>query len=122
RVRPGQLSLDQYAWLPRIALVSASAGYFGDNRWGGSMGIARPLAQGALLLDAQADVTGFVSFGPGAVEYSTPDFWTGFGGLIWRPSLRDVAVRAHLQRYLSGDHGVEVEVRRSIGDLDAGVF
>lgn len=122
QVRPGQLSLDQYAWLPQVALVSASGGFFGDNRWGGSLGIARPIAEGVLLLDAQVDVTGFLSFGPGAVEYSTPDFWTGFGGVVWRPPFRDVAVRAHVQRYLGGDRGAEVEVRRSIGDLDAGVF
>lgn len=121
RVRPGQGTLDQFAWLPRVALASASAGFFGDNRWGLSLGAARPLAQGALLLDAQADVTGFLSFDDAGVEYSSPDRWTGFGGLVWRPPFLDVAVRAHAARYLGLDRGVELEVRRTMGDLDLGI-
>jgi hypothetical protein len=42
RVRPGRTSLDQFLWVPRAALLSASAGYFGDDRWGVSAGAARP--------------------------------------------------------------------------------
>src|SRR5439155_7840395 len=109
-------------WVPRAALLSASLGLFGDNRWGVSLGAARPVAHGALLFDAQADLTGFVSFGPGPVTYSTPDLRTGFGALTWRTPIPDVALRASAARFLGRDQSVELEVRRTMGDLDLGVF
>ncbi|MBI5710832.1 MAG: YjbH domain-containing protein [Candidatus Eisenbacteria bacterium] len=122
RVRPGPLALDQYAWVPGVALVTASAGYFGDNRYGGSLGLARPLTGGRVVLDCQTDVSGYVAFGaPEGVEYAVPRHWSGFGGVTWHPGW-DAAVRARAARFLSGDRGVELEVRRSFRDLDIGFF
>ena len=51
RVRPGRASLDQFGWIPGMALVSFSGGYFGDNRYGFSAGAARPLHDGDWLVD-----------------------------------------------------------------------
>ena len=122
RFRPGPLALDQYAWIPGAALVTGSAGYFGDNRYGGSLGAARPLAGGRVLLDAQADLTGYVAFGTaGGTEYAVPRHWSLFGSVTWHPG-RDAAIRARAARFLSGDRGVELEVRRSFRDLDIGFF
>ena len=120
-VRPGPLALQQFAWIPHAGLLSVDGGYFGDNRYGGSVGLARPLAGGRVLLDVQGDLTGFLAFGPNGTEYSNPGHWTGFGALIWRPGL-DVAVRARAARFLYGDDGLELEVRRSFGDTDIAFF
>jgi hypothetical protein len=121
RVRPGILSLEQFAWIPSAGLLSLDAGYFGANRYGGAVGLARPVAGGRFLLDAEGSLTGFISFGPGGTEYSNPAHWTGSGALSWRPGL-DLSVRVRAARFLYGDQGVELEVRRSFGDLDVAFF
>lgn len=120
QTRPEPLALDQFAWLPGVALMSASAGMFGDNRWGFSLGAARPIAQGRFLLDAQADYTGFIAFVDGGL-FSSPTRFSGFGGLTWRAG-QDVSVRVRVQRYILGDQGVEVAVNRAVHDMTLGVF
>jgi len=122
RVRPGRMSLDQFAWAPGGALVSASAGYFGDHRWGAAFGASRPLAEGAVLLDAQIERTGYVAFADSGTFYSIPRATSGHVGVSVRPGYSDVAVRAQAARFLYGDNGVELEVRRSLGDLDLAYF
>ena len=120
-VRPGPVALEQFAWIPRAGLLSLNGGYFGDNRYGSSAGLARPLAGGRFLLDAQADLTGFIAFGPNGTEYSKPTHWTGFAACSWHPGL-DVSVRARAVRFLYGDRGVELEVRRNFGNTEIAFF
>jgi hypothetical protein len=124
RVRPGPLSFHQFLWLRGVALLSASAGYFGDERYGGSIGVARPLYQGEVLLDAQADLTGFLAFPETGVLYSAARHVSGFAGLTWRPRVPgvDLALTARAARYLYGDRGLELEMRRTLGDLDLAYF
>jgi hypothetical protein len=121
RVRPGLMTLEQFAWVDGIGLVSGTAGLLGSNRYGVSVGAARPLAQGAFLLDAQADLTGYIAF-PGGMEYSGLSRWTAFGGVTWRAPSLDLAVRVRGARYLYADQGAEIEVRRSMGNLDLAFF
>ncbi len=121
RVRPGLAALEQFTWIPRTGLLSVDAGYFGDNRYGGVIGLARPLAGGRFLLDAEGDLTGFIAFGPGGTQYSDPSHLTGYGAVTWRPGL-DLSVRGRVARFLYGDDGVELEVRRAFGDFDIAFF
>lgn len=122
RLRPGRMSLDQYAWIPGMSLVSVSGGYFGENRYGFSAGVARPFAQGAWLLDAQIDRTGFLAFTGEGTLYSSMERTSGFAGVTWRPGFADVALRVRGAKFLYGDRGVDVEIKRAIGDLDVGYF
>ena len=124
RVRPGPVWLQQFAWLPGVALLSASAGYFGEQRYGGSLGLARPLLQGELLLDAQADLTGFLAFPQAGITYSAARHVSGFAGATWRPRLPgvDLALTARAARFLFGDQGIDLEARRTLGDLDVAYF
>ncbi|HEY3216409.1 MAG TPA: YjbH domain-containing protein [Candidatus Eisenbacteria bacterium] len=122
QVRPGPTLLEQYAWAPGTALLSATAGLFGNNRYGLSAGIARPLGHGSFLLDAQVDLTGFIAFPDSGITYSTPSWWTGFAGVTYRPPAFDLAVRARAARFLFGDDGVELEVKRTMGDIDAALY
>jgi hypothetical protein len=121
RVRPGLMTFEQFGWLRNAALVSGTAGLLGSNRYGVSIGAARPLAQGAFLMDAQADLTGYVAF-PGGLEYSGLSRFTGFAGVTWRPPTLDLAVRLRAARFLYSDTGAEIEVRRSMGNLDLAFF
>jgi hypothetical protein len=121
-VRPGLVSLEQFAWVPRAALTTATAGLLGDNRYGFSIGAARPIASGALLLDTQADLTGFISFDSDGVVYSDMKQHSGFVGLTYRPPAYDVALRLRVEQFLYGDRGVEFEFKRSFGDLDFALF
>ncbi len=122
RVRPGRMSLDQFLWLPRAALMSISGGYFGDNRWGASVGAARPLAEGAWLLDAQLERTGFLAFTETGTLYSIPDRTSGFAGVTYRPPFADLSLRLRAGQFLYGDRGVDLELRRAIGDFEVGYF
>ena len=122
RVRPGPLTLEQFAWMRGAVLFSATAGSFADNRYGLSLGMAHPWRQGSWLVDAQADLTGFMAYSGSSSEFSTPSRWTGFCGVTWRPPAFDVAVRTRVARFLSRDRGVEVEVKRSLGNLDVAFF
>lgn len=121
RFRPGNVSLEQFAWIPRVALASVSAGYFGDNRYGVSIGAARPIAGGAFLVDAQFDRTGYVAFA-GETVYSGLEANSGYAGLAWRPAFVDVTVRGKLAQFLYGDRGAELELTRRFDDLEIGYF
>src|SRR5439155_1476861 len=120
--RPGTIKLDQFAWIPKVALASASAGLFGDNRYGGSIGLARPLDEGRVLLDAQADVTGFVAFESSGLSYSGMHQFSSFGGVTWNLPWFDSALRLRAGQFLYGDRGVHAEFRRSFGDFDYALF
>lgn len=122
RTRPGPITLEQFGWLPGIALVSGTVGSFADNRYGFSFGAARPLAGGAFLIDAQADLTGFIAFPATGIEYSGLERFTGFAGMTWRPPGLDLAVRLRAERFVYGDQGAEIELRRAMGDLDVALF
>jgi hypothetical protein len=122
KIRPGPLLLDQYAWVPGVALVSGTAGALGDNRYGLSLGAARPMRQGEILLDVQSDWTGYMAFEDSGFVYSAPNRWTGFADLTYRPPGLDLGIRLRAARYLHGDNGLELELSRAMGDLDVAMF
>jgi hypothetical protein len=122
RVRPGPTLIEQFAWLPGLALLSGTAGILADNRYGVSFGAARPVAGGAFLLDAQADVTGYLAFPDYGTEFSAMNRFSGFGGVTWRPPGIDFAARLRGERFLYGDNGVELETRRTFEDLEVAFF
>ena len=122
RVRPGRMSLDQFLWFPVLGLGSFSGGYFGEYRWGFSVGGAKPLRQGEWLLDAQLDRTGFLAFPEGGAVYSPLSRWSAFAGVTYRPPFADVALRVRGGQFLFGDRGVEFEVERTLGDVSVGYF
>ncbi len=121
-VRPGPVTLEQFGWSPGAALFSGTAGLLGNNRYGLSAGIARPLRGGEILLDAQSDLSGFIAFNDDAVAYSTPNRWSGFAGVSYRPPHLDLGVRLRAARFIRGDQGIEVEVKRALGDVDVAFF
>ena len=118
KVRPGPVMFEQFAWSPGAALVSACGGLLGNNRYGMSFGVARPLRGGEILLDTQADVSGFFAVSDSGINYSTPSRWTGFVGISYRPPGLDLNVRLRAARYIQNDQGYELEMRRAMGDVD----
>jgi hypothetical protein len=122
KVRPGPMMFEQFAWSRGTALVSVCGGLLGNNRYGASLGIARPLRSGELLLDGQADVTGFFAVSDSGINYSTPSRWTGFVGMAYRPPGLDLSVRLRAARFIHEDQGFELEVRRFMGDMDVAFY
>jgi hypothetical protein len=118
RVRAGPILFEQYGWSPGTALVSACGGIFGSNRYGLSFGIARPLRGGEILLDSQADVTGFFASTDSGTTYSSLGRWTGFVGMSYRPPRLDLNVRLRAAKFLEKDRGIELEVSRLMGDFE----
>jgi hypothetical protein len=121
-IRPGISTLEQFGWLPGSLLGSASGGIFDDHRYGVSAGVARPAFGGLVLLDAQADLTGYLAFPDSGVSYSTPEVWTGFGAVTLRHPTLSASLRVRVERYLYGDNGVEVQLRRRMGDIELALF
>lgn len=122
QVRVSHASLDQFGWVRGLALVSASAGYFGDNRWGLSIGAARPIRGGEWLVDLQVDRTGFLALAGEGTYYSSLERTSGFAGVTYRPPVSDIALKARAAQFLHGDRGVEFEARRTFDDLDVAYF
>lgn len=122
RVRPGPVTLEHFTWIPGGVLMSGTVGIFGANRYGASFGAARPLRGGSFLIDAQADLTGYLAFPATGGEYSDLSLWTAFAGLTYRPPALDLAIRLRVQQFLYSDRGAELELRRSMGDLDVAFF
>jgi len=122
RVRPGRASVDQFAWIPGMSLVSFSGGFFGENRWGVSVGAARPFHGGDWLLDLQADRTGFLAFPSTGTLYSPLDRTSGFAGLTVHPPIADLAIKLRAGQFLYGDRGVDLEVRRAFDDVEVAYF
>lgn len=122
RSRPGPATLEQFAWLGRVGLGSASFGLFGLNRWGMSLGLARPFAGGAFLIDGRLDETGFWAWSDSGIAYSELSQTSGYLGVTYRPPLWDLAIRVRAAQYLYNDQGVEVELERSLGDFDLAFF
>ncbi len=118
RFRPGLGMLEQFAWVPGVALTSAAAGLFGDNRYGVSVGAARPLFGGRFLVDGQLDYTGFVSFEEQGLVYSSVSQVSSFLGASWRIPRYDATVTVRGGQYLYGDLGTELQFKRSFGDVD----
>src|SRR5262249_52926936 len=118
RIRPGPMMFEQYGWSPGNALVSVCGGLFGFNRYGMSFGIARPLRGGGVLIDSQADITGFFGASDSGLTYSSLSRWTGFFGVGYRPPGLDLNVRLRAAKFLESDKGVELEVSRLMGDLE----
>jgi len=121
-VRPGVVTLEQLAWLPRAGLASATVGLFPDNRFGGSAGLARPISGGRFIVDAQADLTGFIAFESGGFTYSTPKQWSAYGGLTWNVPVFDAALRLRAGQFLYGDRGAMLDFRRNFGDFEYQLF
>ncbi len=118
RIRPGPITFEQYGWSPGNALVSVTGGLLGFNRYGMSFGVARPLRGGELLLDSQADITGFFAASDSGLTYSTMDRWTGFVGVSYRPPGLDLNVRLRAEKFVEKDQGLELAVIRQMGDLE----
>ncbi|NOT34416.1 MAG: hypothetical protein HOP12_09630 [Candidatus Eisenbacteria bacterium] len=121
-LRPGPSGLEQFGWIRGVGLASITGGIFDDNRYGFSFGVARPIAQGTVLFDAQADYSGFLAFEPDGISYSRPGLWTGFAGVTVHPPGLDVAVRMRVAQFVYNDRGVEFEIQRPFGDLDVALF
>jgi len=122
RSRPGPQTLEQYGWLGTLGLGSGTVGLFSSNRYGFSLGLARPFAQGQWLIDGQVDGTGFWAATDSGLTYSSLDRTSGYVGVTWRPRMVDVAFRLKLERFLYGDDGIEAEMERTLGDLDIAFF
>lgn len=117
-VRPGVITFEQFKWIPRGALVSGTVGLLGENRYGGSVGAARPFQGGRFLADAQVDVTGFVAFEDAGLKYSSATTVSGFGGVSWSMPRFDSVLRLRGGRFLYGDKGAQLEFRRTFGDFE----
>src|SRR5262249_43433330 len=121
-VRPGQITIDQFAWIPYVGLGSGTVGLLGDNRYGGSIGAARPVAGGRVMAAAQLDLPGFVAFNKSGLDYSDPTTWSSYAGMAWNLPIFDAEARVRAGQFLYGDKGIRFDFRRAYGDFEYTAF
>lgn len=118
-VRPGLLTASQVWRFPRGVWASVAAGYFSQRRYGVDVEALRFFGRGRLGLGGRLGYTGFASYTNGEWLYGDLDTvtWTAYATVAVWPAL-GLAVQPAVSRFLDGDVGVQLDVRRAFGEVE----
>jgi len=122
RIRPGLVTLNQTARLPRDVFVSATAGTFNPDRYGVDVEARAYLANGSLSFGTELGLTGAVSYAEDG-WYRTPmNERTALVDATWRIDRHDLLLRTTAGAFLEDERGVRVDVARQLGEFEIGFF
>lgn len=122
RIRPALVTLNQTVRLPRNVFVSATAGTFNPDRYGGDVEARAYFANGRVWAGAELGVTGGVSYADGG-WYRTPmRDHTALVEAGWRIAPYDLVLRATAGAFLEDQRGVRMDVLRQFGEFEVGWF
>jgi hypothetical protein len=121
-VRPGIVSINQTVRLRGDTFVSLSGGYFSDNRYGVDLESRTYLQGRRFALGARIGYTGYAGIRDGSWSQSSM-------GRLSAALTTDVYVRQYsllirsgLERFAYGDFGWRVDVVRTFGEVQLGLF
>jgi hypothetical protein len=120
--RPGLLTLNQTFRLPRNYFLSATMGYFTQQRYGFDLEIKKYFINGKASLGANVGYTGYASYLKGAWYYSTIDVLTTLIDAEYRVAPFDLIMRATYGKFLYQDRGGRLDILRQFGEVDIGFF
>ncbi len=120
--RPGLLTLNQTLRLPRNYFLSATMGYFTQQRYGFDLEIKKYFINGKASLGANVGYTGYASYLKGAWYYSTMDVLTTLVDAEYRVAPFDLIMRATYGKFLYQDRGGRLDILRQFGEVDIGFF
>jgi hypothetical protein len=121
-VRPGVATLNQTVRLPRNAFLSATVGTFTRDRYGADLEGRVFSADGRLAAGAVAGLTGAARYDRGGWRFETVDPPLALLDVAGRIARYDLVLQATAGRFLDGDRGVRLDVRRRFGELEIGGF
>lgn len=122
RIRPALVTLNQTVRLPRNVFVSATAGTFNPDRYGGDVEARAYFANGRVWAGAELGVTGGVSYADEG-WYRTPmRDRTALVEAGWRIAPYGLVLRTTAGAFLEDERGVRVDVLRQFGEFEIGWF
>lgn len=118
-VRPGLLTMGQVWRFPAEIWASAAAGVFTQKRYGLDLEALRFFGRGRLALGARLGYTGYLAYSDREWLYDDLDTitWSLYGTAALWPAL-GLAARVGVSRFLDGDTGLDVDVRRAFGEVE----
>ncbi len=118
-MRPGLMTLGQVWRFPGAIWASASAGVFTQKRYGLELETLRFFARGRLGIGARLGYTGYLAYRDRTWLYDDLDTvtWSLYGTAALWPAL-GLAAHVGVSRFLDGDSGLEVAVRRAFGEVE----
>ena len=120
--RIGRISVSQLLRLPADIYASLQFGAFPPERWGLSAETARFWLQRRLLTGAQLDNTGFFYHDEGTWFYSKMHLWTYKIYAQYFLPWTDMMLGLNYSKYLKGDRGWRVTMRRTFAETDIALY
>ncbi len=120
--RPGLLAANQTLRLPRNIFVSASLGYFTQNRYGIDVEAQKYFLNGKAAFGANWGYTGHAAYFKGVWSYSPLEHQTMMLSSEFRLPHIDLSLRAAYGKFLYQDTGWRVDLVRQFREVDFGFF
>lgn len=102
--------------------ISASLGYFTQNRYGIDLDLKNYFLNGDLSLGFNLGYTGYASFSGTKLFYSDPYLWTASGNIEYRIQEYDLTLGLMAGKFLLGDNTIRVDINRDFGEVQIGFF
>lgn len=121
-IRPGILSLNQMIRLPDDFFISATAGYFSENRYGFDFEVRKLYLNGNLSVGGNLGYTGFASVFKNEIFYSNIYLLTGFLSFNFRVPEYDLTLGLTAGKFLYEDESIRLDINRQFGEVSIGFF
>lgn len=123
KVRPGNITLNQFVRLKDDFFISLTGGFFNLNRAGLNIDIKKYLLNGDLVLGAEAGVTGYHSFtGLDPKYFEDGEFRTAFLMAAYTYQPYDATAIVRIGNFLYNNPGIRVDVFRQFREVRIGFF
>jgi hypothetical protein len=122
RIRPGALVVNQWVRLPGNVFLSASAGSFNPDRYGGHVEARAYSPRGSWFTGGELALTGEVSYGADDWYYTAVKEPTALVDVGWRGHRSGLVIRATGGVFLASNQGVRLDVLRSFRAAELGFF
>jgi hypothetical protein len=122
-VRPGNITLNQFASLEDNFYLNVTAGFFDKNRAGVNFDLKKLFAEGKFELGANVGYTGYYSFTGIQTEfYDKQKYLTAIMNLQYRYNPYDLVARLDVGNFLYNVIAARFEVMRQFGQVQIGFF
>jgi hypothetical protein len=122
-VRPGLITLNQMVRLDDNVFLTATAGFFSNNRAGTNLEFKKYFADGNLAIGATVGYTIYHTFVDKPIEYFEDDsYFTGLFSAEYRYQPYDLIGRIQAGRFLYNDLAIRMDILRQFGEVNIGFF
>ena len=123
KIRPGNITLNQFVRLKDDFFISFTGGFFNLNRAGLNLDMKKYLLNGDLVLGAEAGYTGYYSFtGLEPEYYEDGKFLTAFLMAAYTYQPYDATGIVRIGNFLYNNPGIRVDLLRQFREVKIGFF